>query len=282
MRAILILLCCVFSFSSYSSIVPKGHYILRQSISVTKSKELWIGNGDKVEFNGGTQQFIEGETSGLIGIMHNLQLNLAISYFESKMAGNAFQDAKKDQTLSSINRVNLGITTSLHKGKNTFNLDGFINYSVPGRNNPEVPVFIHPNDFSKDLTIGIQDSFSFTDWSISNSIAYVIRDPENANQIKADIYINKKNINTFSYGFGLGWVDTFGGYDIGAPDFVAKSNDLGVTALHLKRERSLSGSIIFSKVLSKKLWLDLYFSKKISGENTNNGYTAGMGINKFF
>lgn len=272
--------------ASRASILAPGKISLRQELLYNFATSAWIP--DLVDYNAKTTT-IGAKTSAAFGLLHGLQLDVNVTYLESKLAGGNFLNRVDGDKISGVSEIGFQITKRLVPARlrdfNNYELLLYTGARLPGNLTQSPNDLLALSDGSVKLDFGLINILYLDPIFVSLDVKYVLR----STPAPHDLLVTQMSIPvSLSERFQLGLIGNFlyslGGVEIGSSEWtaLAAASAPGQIPTLAAKEISLGAGPFLAYAFSEAWSLDAYFFMKLMGKSTDKGTTTGIGLSYVF
>ena len=283
----------VLILQSSWAMLPEGIRKMRYGLNYSTAKKLWMGDKVKYFNDDGKTSFLSHSLEYAQGFPHNIQGQAHITYASvSMLQGNEGGTVEGD-VRHGLSQISLSLNKHLF-AKNKFNLTGYFGLKHPihlGPSNDEKTspdVFIAPNDGSFHTVIGITPSVALSPaLELRSNLQYRFRSGTPKNQSSLDLFLSHFTNENLTLGIGYNLLRTWGGPDIGTPEFAEQvslrsGNNSKIKAFSVVKESRDGVSALITYAPNPRYLIDAYYNRTIKGRNTDAADSLGAGIHYFF
>jgi hypothetical protein len=278
----LVLACCfgVIPWSlAFGDVSPKGLTSTNVQGTYSEADGVWKGK-TFTSYNKGRVRKLEGIVSQSVGISQETQMDWHIAYAQAKIVKSDTLGLKKGSSRSGVQEAGFHLTRKLYMGHN-LGVNGIAGFRAAG-NDASGNEILSLNDNATKYDAGLALSYSIED-SVRLGLKYQhsrrpskYQSPTNLLEISASYSAEWGTLSAFG-----GWFSTVKGLDLGSPAFAGRLKKIGEPPFSEVKESYKSAGLSYQLPITDALGISVFYSKKLSGANTDRSQGVGLGLTHY-
>ncbi len=281
----------LFVSSANAAILTKNNGYFHSRVSYSTSSSLWLRGDEKSDYSGAallgnsekaTRNYYQVGLKTYWGLGYGFQIGGGLQYGIVHLSNAPILGAAEGDTRSQISEISFETSYQAIKRKN-WDLITTLRYLHPGKQGRRHPEFLSFNDFASFLEFELKHNWKSGKISLMSLGKY----KKTITTLGNNHFIFEENISyqfyeKVSFGLGLDFLNTDGGFDVADTGFNNFITTQGFLPVWNKKESWLGLSITGDYRINDTWIADAYIHRKILGKNTDISTTIGLGIGRGF
>lgn len=263
----------------YAEVAPQGLISTSTQGIYSQADGVWLGKSFK-SYDKGRLQKLEGVVNQSVGVTNDFQMDWSISYGQAKVVKDKVLSQKKGASRSGIQEAAFHVTRSL-LATGELGVNGFAGFRASG-NDASGGEFLSLNDNATKYDVGLSVSYPISD-ALGLGIKYQhsrrpskFQPPTNLLDFSVSYASNWGTVAAYG-----AWFSSIKGLDLGSAAFSERAKKTGESPFSELKERHQSVGISYQTSITETLGVSIFYSKKLSGENTDRSQGAGLGVTHY-
>lgn len=271
--------------SSFAASLKDGKKHFRIGTTISQAEALWVGDKETDFDNNGERVANTLDASFAWGTGNGWQNEIKTSYMKTEMtkgSAGGRTSGDKEQGLAELSYI---AQKDIKIDSDRFKMSAHFGFGIPGDDTSEYAEenFLAVSDGATKIYLGSKQSYHFSrQMSLNLDLTYIHKIESD----KPDQLITSLTLPVHFKGWGLSarfdYFHSFGGFDIGSPEFGAFAMRTGAPPFSQKDEKFTSASLAAYYIINPSYVLDAFYLTKLDGENSDVGANIGLGLNTFF